>query len=87
MKLVKGFTYLVKTERYWYIVQQTGQRSWDAIVFSHVTPFHDEAYYHGNSSDLTGKMPVILESYPYNSNTGMRKDMFSILKYGEIRHE
>lgn len=85
----KGFTYLVRCNRYWYIVQQHSQRGWVATVFTHVCPPHDIAEFSGNGKQLFEKLRKIddggLLSIAYRSTTKMRKDMFSILQYGEIK--
>lgn len=89
MKLRKGSVYLVRRGVNWYIVRQAGQRSWEALHFSHidgytVTPSH----FHGNAETLLGFMVIDgqeLEYHRFYENSALRRAMFNILKTGKGR--
>ena len=80
-KFRAGFTYVAKRGAYWYIIQQSGQRSWEAIVFSHVGVHNDDAYLHGNATVLR---TMFDEVKMFNSNKHLRVAMFNILQTGRI---
>ena len=87
-KLIKGNTYLCKRENgnKWYIVHQSGQRSWTASVFTEVqTLKNEDAFITMNGTALfeefkNGEM----RRYNINNTTQLRKDMFNILKWGQF---
>ena len=88
-KLTKDLTYIVKVHHVWYIVHQTGQRSWEAMVFTHLTRNCSESAIHlkGNSYTLLEQFAKMDEGYNifgYRDITKMRRDMFEILKVGYI---
>jgi hypothetical protein len=70
----------------WYLVHQTGLKSWKAMKFTNVAT--DDSMWkgmvlEGNSSTLLEKMPI-MDYRKYRSNMIMRQDMFNILKYGRF---
>jgi hypothetical protein len=92
MSFKKGFTYLVQVGTYFYIVQQTGHRTWAATVFTHVCPDQAVAEFTGNGKALYEKLEqtcfIIGQDFKpraYVNNQNMRGDMFNVLKYGEFR--
>lgn len=85
-KLFKGSTYLVRSVKYWYIVQQTGMKSWDALIFSHVSPETTAKYLHGNSSSLVTLLQNTaheVKFYRFTEDSELRRAMFEILKTGK----
>lgn len=85
MSFTKGYTYLAQKDSKWYIVHQSGQRSWTATVFTHTVPVEEEAILTGNGKDLPNKFG---EKFTYRigrdgEQARMRKDMFNILKWGQ----
>ena len=89
-KFNKGYTYLVKVSSIWYIVQQNGQRSWEAVVFSHhIDTIAPQApkYLHGNGITLVDTIKDYDSDAVFVScggNIDMRKKMFRILQSGKI---
>ncbi len=106
MKVLKGWNYLVKvsflslngdTKRAWYMVHQTGQRSWSATLFSQpvdYTVMSLPLHFTGNSQNILPQ----LEEYDYQGDAFVysiavgakqqwRKAMFDILGTGEISGE
>lgn len=95
LKLKKGASYLVETKtsnshRFW-LVQQTGQRSWVASQFTECITDHDGSYtvIMGNSIKVVDELIKvsysqdidfrIIRNTPY-----MRKQMFNILQFGKF---
>ena len=89
-KFNKGFTYLVKANGKWYVVQQTSIKRWDALVFSHVLGDYNEnkdVALHGNAMSLLSTFENIDPNYEvtgYGISRNMRQEMFNVLKYGTI---
>jgi len=97
MKFIKGYAYLARvgdTTRKWYLIQQSGMKSWEALLFSHISLNHEETFFHGNSETLYEKLATehkknggedrVIEVWKFNHNKDMRRAMFDILKTGRI---
>lgn len=88
-KFSKGYTYLVKVKGFWYVVQQQGQRSWEAIIFSHHVdvingvPKHIHSTASGMCEEFK-KLDVDAQFERVIGNSDMRKKMFRILQTGKI---
>lgn len=85
-KFHKGATYLVKDQGVWYICQQSGMKSWEAIVFTHVNT-DVKKYLHGNGTTLPTYFVDPEEWLACSSDSYLRKQMFSVLKTGQIYKE
>lgn len=95
MKLIlkKGASYLVETKtanshKFW-LVQQTGQRSWVATQFTECITDHDGSYtvIMGNSIKVVEELVKLsysqdIQFRPVRSTPYMRKQMFNILQFG-----
>ncbi len=96
-KFTKGVSYIVtggNNRRY--IVHQTGLKSWRASVFSHVISLSvqwDRAVIEGNATTLYEKLKKLhhdaggegFEVRAYDTDSGLRKDMFDILMCGYFK--
>jgi len=81
----KGYTYLVNPDnsQRWYIVRQISMKGWVAVEFaSHNIP-ENMRFHQANGKSLY-ELFGECEINRYVSNSEMRRDMFSILKYGRI---
>lgn len=89
-KFIRGYTYIVGGHRrsFKYLVQQTGLKSWRAMVVSHVNPTWELTLLEGNATTLHEKLQKMFaedfECRRYNANSMLRKDMFNILQYGKF---
>jgi len=95
LKLKKGASYLVETKtanshRFW-LVQQTGQRSWVATQFTECITDHDGSYsvILGNSLKVVEELTKLsysqdIQFRAVRNTPYMRKQMFSILQYGKF---
>lgn len=94
-KLEKGNTYLGKLpdDARWYIIHQSGQRSWTATVFTHL-----QAYDTAKDIFITDNGTAMYESFKQGVLTKyrvgsssqqslMRADMFHILKFGKLENQ
>lgn len=88
-KFQKGYTYLVQVNKHWYVVNQTGMKSWNATVFTHWCVNCAEVSLSGNSIALMQKLQAlqgdetkitVLKTF---GTEHMRKYMFNILKTGQ----
>jgi len=87
MSFKKDFTYVVKSGKgHWYIVKQTGMKSWVAMNFANARlPEYDLEVMTGNGKSLYAKLnPTVEESFL--SNEPFRRTVFNVCKYGHI-HE
>ena len=85
-KLRAGMSYLAKKSGYWWIIQQEGQRSWNAVQFTHIVAYEqvNARIKHGNASIMLQQFAGC-EMYAYtNANHHMRRAMFNALKYGTV---
>jgi len=86
-KFLKGYDYLVKsTNGYWYIVRQTGQRSWYAMQFTNIETPHEDRLRFGNSLVLWQSLNP-QKFRKYTSNKSFRQGMFDILMNGKFMEE
>lgn len=85
MNFKKGHTYIVKGKtKFWYVVKQTGMKSWKAIMVSHVDAMSwDSEFYEGNGQSLWAKLEVS-EFRAFTSNLAFRLALFNVLKYGHL---
>ena len=84
-KFNNGNTYLGKKDSKWWIIHQSGKRSWTATVFSHTQGVDDESTKTSNGTDLYLEFTDV-RVYRCGNNslqTQMRKDMFNLLKWGD----
>ena len=84
-KFKKGMIYLVLAENsLFYIVRQVGQRTWVAINFTHASLDWEDIFKSGNSKALLEDLnPSKVKGFG-NDNAEFRREMFNILKYGEM---
>ena len=88
-KFSRNCTYLCRKAdgKKWYIVHQSGQRSWTATVFTHVQTLDDEdSVITMNGTALysefeNGKIHAFYNNTPHKKK--MRELMFNILKWGQ----
>ena len=90
-KFNKGYSYLVSSDYgRWYIVHQTGLKSWRAMIFTHVIPeWHESVVIEGNATTLYEKLQDLCNdrafvARAYSANDRLRHAMFDILKTGKI---
>lgn len=94
-KFTKGMTYIALGQSgQRYVVHQTGLKSWRATIFTHVSTneaWWKHAVLEGNASSLYYKLEKMcvadgksFEVRAYNTDESLRKDMFSILKFGRF---
>jgi len=87
MKFLKGYDYIVKGSKgYWYLVRQTGQRTWVAIQFTNVEVPMEERIYFGNGIALWTELNP-QQFRKYTSNKSFRQGMFDILMNGKFMEE
>jgi hypothetical protein len=86
-----GYTYIVKSNNdYWYIVRQRGQRTWDAMIFAQLDNMAEGkaiSLLTGNGKALWDKLDpkeVVRFSESIHSNKPYRKELMSVLQYGEL---
>ncbi len=100
MKLLKGQSYIQAIEtpdgkKYFFVIHQIGERSWTAMLFSHVVHNHNEpevmAFISGNSTTLVDLVlsqnnANYLETRGYTKQmqAQMRIDMSNIFLRGEF---
>lgn len=89
MKFIKGFTYLVRVQQTWYIVQQTGMKTWYATRFSHVTNKADPSVIESGNGQMLAdilrrRAGDTFKVRQYNTHYTLREAMFNILKTGDI---
>jgi hypothetical protein len=87
MSFKKGYTHLVKSGSYnkWYIVHQVSMKQWVATVFTEaITEANIEVSHLGNSKRLFEDLEPITHIMA-SSDSLLRRYMYQILKYGEIR--
>ena len=87
--LKKGYTYLIRVGRIWYVVNQTGMKSWDAMAFTHWCVNHKNVMVHGNSVSILEKLKELiptedLEIVTTFNNAHLREKMFMVLKTGKV---
>jgi len=87
-EIKKGYMYLAQGGTRWYVVQQIGQRSWSATVFTHVADNMGSSSY-GHIANAPNMTTWLHEQgagdfYAFDSNPKMREVMFNILKTGDI---
>jgi len=88
VKLRSGATYLIKVRDAWYIVRQSGMKSWEAMIFSHCIPtYPNKAYLHGNAIGLLEEFKKLngdkaCDFVICTDNVQLRRAMFEILKTG-----
>jgi len=94
-KFTRGMSYIFNGKlNKKYIIHQTGLKSWRAVMFTH-TSGHDSDWefnvLEGNATTLFEKLVQVTNSYDgkfevraYNTDMGLRKDMFNILKFGRF---
>jgi hypothetical protein len=85
-KLIKNRTYLGKRDGKWWIIHQTGQRSWTACVFTHIQTLRDgdECVITDNGTNMSTHF-TDLTGYGDGHTPRqqvMRERMFNILKWG-----
>jgi len=90
-KFIKGKSYLVSSDHgRWYLVHQTGLKSWRAMLFTHmVEEWYGSVMVEGNATTLHERLSNMCNDRTfvvkgYTTNSTMRKDMFSILQTGKI---
>ncbi len=85
MKFQKGHTYIVKSKtKFWYVVKQTGMKSWKALMVSHTDAMNwDSEFYEGNAQSLPAKLEVS-EWRAFKDNQGFRSALFNVLKNGHF---
>ena len=88
-KFEKGYTYILKAKNgYWYMVRQTGQRSWYAMQFTSLECPMEDRIKTGNSIALWETLTPTSEAETfrmYTSNKTFRRGMFDILMYGYFK--
>ena len=86
MKFKSGYSYIVKGKtKYWYIVKQTGMKSWKALMISHVDAMaYSSEFYEGNGVSLPQKLEVT-EYRAFKENRVFRQTLFNVLKYGDFK--
>ena len=84
-----GYVYLTNYNFRWYIVQQTGQKSWVALVFTGRVSYTHDVFLKGNGASLYALMEKgeNFKCHKFSGNSLLRRAMFNILKTGEIEDE
>ncbi|MCK5133652.1 MAG: hypothetical protein KAR40_16045 [Candidatus Sabulitectum sp.] len=92
-KFKKGYSYLVSSDYgRWYLVHQTGLKSWRAMIFTHVMMSESnwgDVVIEGNATSLHEKLRELANGKTFTvcahgRHKGLRRDMFDILKTGKI---
>lgn len=89
-KFTSGYTYLIKHDSSrWYMVKQTGQRTWEAFMFSHVVDLREDYIpitLKGNSIALANEFNKlgVTEVFSSDNTIEVRKAMFVILSKGTL---
>ena len=90
-KFTKGRTYIVcGNAPVKYLVQQTGLKSWRAMILTHVVS-NDVGWGHavveGNATTLYQKLDSLcgtIDVRGYSTHNTLRKALFNILKFGRF---
>ena len=85
-KLKAGRTYLAKKDAMWWLVQQEGQRSWNAMQFTAIHPheYANARLKHGNASIMLDMFSGC-EIHEYtNENHHLRRAIFNCSKFGKV---
>ena len=86
MKFVKDFIYLVQVDnKHWYVVRQTGLKSWIALNVSHLNVDSDRVYLRSNGVNLWKQMNPTSHRRFVNVPSEQklyREALFNVLKYG-----
>ena len=87
-KFKSGHTYIVRGKtKFWYVVKQTGTKSWKALMVSHVDAMaFDSEFFYGNGVSLWQNLEVS-EHKVFTTNATFRKALFNVLKYGKFSDE
>jgi len=83
-----NYVYIIRSANgYWYLVQQSGDKSWEAMVFGNLGIHRDDVFRHGNGKSLLENLrPTDLRKWVNvpSENALVRKAQFNVLKYGRF---
>ena len=83
-----GYTYIVRDPKrgLWYLVQQTGAKSWVATNFTHIGLGYEDKVIKGNGGGLWRELSVSSsDKYVQTASQQLlRMKMFNVLKYGTL---
>jgi|SaaInlStandDraft_4_1057021.scaffolds.fasta_scaffold02531_15 hypothetical protein len=87
MAFKKGNIYIIHSETmgHWYMVKQTGMKTWVAMNFTNIDIANDKEVFSGNGQALWAKLQPRNDWKRYFTNKLFRQGMYDILSYGYFK--
>lgn len=87
MAFKKGYIYIIHSETmgHWYMVKQTGMKTWVAMNFTNIDIDNTKEVFTANGQKLWIDLKPRVDFKKYTSNKTFRQGMFDILSYGYFK--